>query len=223
MNALRRCGWSRRPRNAAARAGRVEREQGRQQVVSKPPGAIANVFWHDREIERLEVGLLRVQRRCHQWRARDQLAVAVSTPIARPSSTTMRDGSSTGGCRRRSRERQPPAPGQRHAAAARHLRLAGLAIRAAMWWPKPPQRRSTSRNPLKNSRPAITVGCSNSRSTNSSGERALTSSSRRPEPSVRAARRRRLAAAAANARDRECSGRSGRTVVPAPQRIDRAG
>ena len=54
-----------------------------------------------------------------------------------------------------------------------------------MWWPKPRARRSTSRRPLKNRSPAFTTGCTNSRSTNSSGESALVSSSSRPsaEPS----------------------------------------
>ena len=39
------------------------------------------------------------------------------------------------------------------------------ATSATMWWPKPRTRKSTSRRPLKNRRPALTVGCSNSRST----------------------------------------------------------
>ena len=41
-------------------------------------------------------------------------------------------------------------------------------------------RRSTSRSPLKNRRPACTTGCSNSFWTNSRGDNLLTSSRRRP-------------------------------------------
>ena len=81
---------------------------------------------------------------------------------------------SSGGSRRRSRA---PRDSSARASAADPPRdicaLAGLASSEAMWWPKPRSRRSTSRRPLKNRRPALTAGCSNSCSTNSSGESAL--------------------------------------------------
>ena len=102
-------------------------------------------------------------------------------PTARPPSTTMRLGSVV---RRMSPPLSCTAASSARASAAVPPRdicaLAGLASSAAIWWPNPRTRRSTSRSPLKKSKPALTVGCSNSCATNSSGDSALTSSSRRP-------------------------------------------
>ena len=54
----------------------VEREQRRQQVVAKALGPLPNLSRHDRGIEKLEVGLMGVQRRCDQLARPYQLAVA---------------------------------------------------------------------------------------------------------------------------------------------------
>ena len=107
--------------------------------------------------------------------------LARTTAHARPSSMTISLGLaphrtsppwlSISATRARAREAAPP-----RAICA----LAGLASSSAMWWPKPRTLGSTSRSPLKNSRPAWIAGLRNSRRTNSSGESSATSSSRRP-------------------------------------------
>ena len=72
-------------------------------------------------------------------------------------------GSVMVGCRRRSRAWRSQCAGEAALPPRDICALAGLAISAAIWCPKPLCRRSTSRSPLKNNRPAITVGFSNSR------------------------------------------------------------
>ena len=114
-------------------------------------------------------------------RARITSPSVVSTPVTRPFSTRMRSGvvevrivppaSITASSRARASCAAPP---------RQSCALAGLASKKAMWWPKPSTRMSTSRKPLKNSRPAWIAGCSNSRRTNWSGDSVLTSRSFRP-------------------------------------------
>ena len=118
--------------------------------------------------------------------------VASSIPTARPWRVMMRRSSTpqrisppcsaTSATRPRARLPEPPT----------HIwAFAGEASSAGIAWPKPGCRRSTSRRPLKKSRPARTASCSNSRVTNSSGESADTASRRRPSAlRSRSARRR---------------------------------
>ena len=210
----------------------IEREQRRQQIVLEALRAVADVARQQRVVEQVEKGLVRIERR------RDEDA-GRGSPRPRRSRS-----------RRRGRLRPGCASGSVISLISPPLRAPPLRARApappsrratSAPWPGSPaaprcdgrsrgSRRSTSRSPLKNRSPALTVGCSNSCSTNCSGESALTSSSRRPalaasEQRAALLRRQRRRAAlrrqnvcARSARTRRASGAS----VSASRRLKRA-
>ena len=71
----------------------MEGKQRRQQVVLEGLDLIANVSRHQRFVEQIEEGLMGIERDTTKWRARMKSPSAVSIPMARPFSTTMRRGS----------------------------------------------------------------------------------------------------------------------------------
>ena len=104
--------------------GEVEREQRRQQVVLKSLGPASNHTRHQRLIEQLEEGLVRVERRRHQLPRPNHLAVAGLDPD-RPTvldNDARRFGQKADVAATLAYGRFQRA-GERRAAAARHLRL----------------------------------------------------------------------------------------------------